>query len=86
WCHAPHESTVRPLLRVGGAELCLQCHGFEMESTPTIPEHEDLERNCLDCHHGHGGDDRYFLREAAESSESAEAEATDAETNEPADG
>ncbi len=86
WCHAPHESTIRPLLRVGGAELCLQCHGLEMESAPPIPEHEDLARDCMDCHHAHGGDDRFFMRDTAELPAAAGEETPKAETDESANG
>lgn len=66
WCHAPHESTVQPLLRVESPELCLQCHGLEMQDEPRIPEHEDLSRDCSDCHYAHGDDDRFFVKEPAE--------------------
>ena len=62
WCHSPHESTVRPLLRAAAPELCLQCHGLEMMSAPQPPEHVDLQRDCLECHFGHGGQDAYFLK------------------------
>jgi hypothetical protein len=31
-------------------------------SLPQPPEHVDLDRDCLDCHQGHGGQQRYFLK------------------------
>jgi len=61
WCHAPHESTVPRLLKAKAPELCLQCHGLEMVTIPQPPEHDDLQRDCLECHRAHGGDDPYFL-------------------------
>ena len=61
WCHAPHDSTVEPLLRTQAPDLCLQCHGLELTTTPQPPEHHDLERDCLACHGGHGGDNAYFV-------------------------
>jgi predicted CXXCH cytochrome family protein len=61
WCHAPHESPLRPLLRARGPELCTQCHGLELMNSPQPPEHHDLKRDCLGCHFGHGGTDPFFL-------------------------
>jgi predicted CXXCH cytochrome family protein len=63
WCHAPHESTVETLLRVPSQQLCQQCHGMSLgRRRAEIPEHRDPERNCLDCHSGHGGETRAYLR------------------------
>ncbi|MHC4979930.1 MAG: cytochrome c3 family protein [Planctomycetota bacterium] len=62
WCHWPHESPYPYLLAQASPDLCLGCHGFELRGLPQPPEHEDLGRDCLDCHHGHGGPQRYFLR------------------------
>jgi predicted CXXCH cytochrome family protein len=62
-CHAPHESTVKPLLRTAGPSLCTQCHGPRFMGTPTSPVHADMQRDCLDCHRGHGGAARYFLHD-----------------------
>jgi predicted CXXCH cytochrome family protein len=62
WCHAPHESTTKSLLRASAVQLCSQCHSQTLGTQrSTIPEHSDPERNCLDCHYGHGGSDRFFL-------------------------
>lgn len=58
-CHNPHLSALAHLLREEAPGLCLQCHDMAVEN-PTAP-HEDIERNCLSCHHGHGGDVPFFL-------------------------
>ena len=79
WCHAPHESTIQPLLDAPAPELCLQCHGLEMMTLPQPPEHEDLERDCLECHRAHGGEDPYFLLNEPAGGESG------SEPSEPAD-
>jgi predicted CXXCH cytochrome family protein len=65
FCHEPHVSRYPDLLLEGSPELCLGCHQFELQGAPPTPVHEDLSRDCLDCHFGHGGDDRYFLRPEA---------------------
>jgi predicted CXXCH cytochrome family protein len=62
WCHWAHESTYPHLLSAGTPELCLGCHGFELRDRPQPAEHEDLGRDCLDCHRGHGGQQQYFLK------------------------
>ncbi len=77
WCHQPHESRFPALLVRGSPDLCLQCHLFELEESLSAP-HEDLQRDCLSCHRGHGGDNPYFLHTAAD----AEPEAPGA-THEP---
>jgi predicted CXXCH cytochrome family protein len=79
WCHAPHESTIQPLLQAPAPELCLQCHGLEMMTVPQPPEHDDLQRDCLECHRAHGGEDLFFL-----TNEPA-AEEPGSEPSEPAD-
>lgn len=65
WCHSPHESPNKYLLRYESPEVCVQCHerGKLLGNKP--PEHMDPLRNCLDCHVGHGSEKRYFLRENA---------------------
>lgn len=63
WCHAPHESTVSALLRVSPQQLCQQCHGATLgRRRAEIPEHSDPQRDCLECHYGHGGEHRAYLR------------------------
>lgn len=61
-CHEPHESRYAHLLRERAPKLCLQCHTTADLKAGGIPEHEDLGRDCLNCHNGHGGRDMYFLR------------------------
>lgn len=61
-CHEPHESRYAHLLRERAPKLCLQCHAAVDLKAGGIPEHEDLGRDCLNCHIGHGGRDMYFLR------------------------
>lgn len=62
WCHDPHESVHPHLMRSASPPLCLGCHSLELRDGPLIPEHEDLDRDCLDCHSGHGGPDTRFLK------------------------
>jgi predicted CXXCH cytochrome family protein len=62
WCHDPHESRFTNLLVSASPTLCLGCHQFQMERPPKPEFHSDLTRDCLECHHGHGGEGRYFLR------------------------
>jgi len=62
WCHEAHLSQYAHLLKTTTPELCMDCHGFSLRATPDGP-HEDLERDCLDCHLAHGGRTRFFLRE-----------------------
>jgi predicted CXXCH cytochrome family protein len=64
WCHDPHRSTVPSLLRHPAARLCRECHTQELLN-PGVPEHLDLASDCLQCHMGHGGTDRYFLKPGA---------------------
>lgn len=63
FCHAPHESTIKPLIRVAGPQLCTQCHGPSFIGTPKSSVHADMARDCRDCHNGHGGTARYFLHD-----------------------
>lgn len=74
WCHSPHESIHKHLLRDSAPTLCRQCHNLTRMGEPTSPAHVDLERNCLDCHTGHGGTARYFLRSPAKEDVGAPAE------------
>jgi predicted CXXCH cytochrome family protein len=62
WCHQPHESPYEDLLSYSAPKLCLDCHSLGLMGSPQIPEHMDLERSCLDCHFGHGGETRAMLR------------------------
>jgi predicted CXXCH cytochrome family protein len=62
WCHDPHESRFEKLLVTDSPTLCLSCHRFQMQRPPQPEVHQDLTRDCLECHRGHGGDERPFLR------------------------
>ncbi len=62
WCHQPHESPHAFLLAAASPDVCLQCHRLQMIEAPPQPHHEDLQRDCLECHLGHGGSAGYFLR------------------------
>jgi predicted CXXCH cytochrome family protein len=62
-CHVPHESSIPALLLDTPRALCTTCHVPELLS----PEPADhlTDRNCLDCHVGHGSQGRHLLRIAA---------------------
>jgi predicted CXXCH cytochrome family protein len=60
WCHAPHESTEKFLLKDTPVKVCAQCHDQNLLS-PVPVQHTDGS-NCLVCHGGHGGTERYFLK------------------------
>ena len=62
FCHEAHDSRYPKLLVDLSPSLCLQCHQPELQGGLTGPEHDDLGRDCLECHLSHGGHDRYFLR------------------------
>jgi predicted CXXCH cytochrome family protein len=61
WCHAPHESAEPALLKNTPIQVCTQCHDQELLGA-NPPEHVDGTTSCLQCHFGHGGDARYFLK------------------------
>ncbi|VAX41589.1 hypothetical protein MNBD_PLANCTO03-1089, partial [hydrothermal vent metagenome] len=64
WCHAPHESPYAALFKGPVRQVCSACHAPGMLGTDETPEHlPDAEESCLDCHFGHGGTSRFFLRE-----------------------
>ena len=60
-CHAPHESTVKHLLKEESPAVCTQCHLPELLPAEP-PDHVAATRSCLDCHMGHGGHQRGLLR------------------------
>jgi len=86
-CHNPHFSALQSLLRDDGPGMCVQCHDLEVDG-PNM-SHSDLERSCIDCHSGHGGDSPFFLRDLVESEAVVEQEKqeepgqTDSSTLEP---
>lgn len=61
-CHEPHASVHPKLLTDASPALCLACHDAEIETLMKAPAHQDLDRDCLDCHFAHGADDRLMLR------------------------
>jgi predicted CXXCH cytochrome family protein len=65
WCHEPHESAHPALLKAEPNQVCGQCHLARMLDTRRVPEHADGARSCLECHSGHGGERRFFLRAGA---------------------
>lgn len=66
WCHDPHRSPYENLLRAQPPELCRQCHNPSLTSRPEVSEHVQTETECLECHSGHGGSSRYFLKSSIE--------------------
>lgn len=61
WCHVPHESAYAHLLKGAARAVCTECHEPSLLSAQRVPAHADQARDCLECHAGHGGHDRYFL-------------------------
>lgn len=61
WCHTPHESAQLHLLKDTSIKVCTQCHDQQLLSN-FPPQHTDGKTDCLTCHNGHGGDQRYFLK------------------------
>ena len=61
-CHDAHASSYPVLLVKPSPALCLECHEPELQGAPSTPDHEDLSRDCLECHYGHGSEQRYLLR------------------------
>jgi predicted CXXCH cytochrome family protein len=62
WCHTPHESPYPALLRAKPKDVCLQCHEMQDVFAPDLTAHQDPDRSCVDCHYGHGGKSRPFLK------------------------
>lgn len=62
WCHSPHESPYKHLLREPDPKVCTQCHTPSLLDATRVPAHGDAARSCLECHFGHGGPERYQLR------------------------
>ena len=61
-CHDAHASSYPVLLVKPSPALCLDCHGPELQGATSTPVHANLSRDCLECHYGHGGEQRYLLR------------------------
>ena len=77
WCHTPHQSSEPALLRDTPINVCTQCHDKNLLGN-TPPEHVDGTTSCLQCHFGHGGEHRNFLKpQVTPSTEPATAPKTD---------
>ena len=61
WCHTPHESAEPALLKADPVKVCTQCHDKQLLGNKPV-EHLDGMTSCLNCHSGHGGTARYFLK------------------------
>jgi len=61
WCHEPHSSPLLHLLREPAPSLCMKCHTPRTINVEIVG-HRDLTRDCLECHYGHGGEGRFFLK------------------------
>lgn len=62
WCHAPHESARRWLLRGPDRKVCAQCRAASMTAASPVAAHADESVGCLACHFGHGGPNPMMLR------------------------
>jgi predicted CXXCH cytochrome family protein len=62
-CHVAHESAYSHLMKSDAQSVCAQCHAPEMLSVERVPEHRDPSVSCLQCHTGHGDDERFMLRD-----------------------
>lgn len=65
WCHSPHESPRKWLMRGPDRKICAQCHSGTMMADSEVPAHSDPAAGCLECHFGHGGDDPIMLKPGA---------------------
>ena len=64
FCHNPHKSQVKYLLKGPVPELCYLCH--DEDATESIPAHFVRELSaCTDCHDPHASDERPLLKQAA---------------------
>jgi len=61
WCHNPHDSPAKSLLREPPPGICTQCHEKGLLSSKP-PEHLLTDSKCLECHVAHGADKRNLLR------------------------
>lgn len=61
FCHHPHGGQFTLQLRANPRDICLRCHDIDdlMEGA----HHAGHEKStCTDCHSGHGGSERFFLK------------------------
>ncbi len=64
FCHNPHKSRVKYLLKQAVPNLCYLCH--DAEAIASMPAHmtKELSR-CTDCHDAHSSSERALLKDAA---------------------
>lgn len=61
FCHNPHRSKIRHLLKEPEPELCYLCHDRNM--IELIPGHSaELSSACTNCHNAHASSTRYLLK------------------------
>ena len=62
FCHNPHRSKIKHLLRESEPQLCYLCHDKSM--IESIPGHSaELSAACATCHSAHASSIRYLLKE-----------------------
>ena len=61
-CHEPHQSEWQKLLRETPEKLCAHCHDYKETRFATRHKPLGTDRNCTDCHDGHGGKGPSFLK------------------------
>ena len=61
-CHGPHGGSAQPSLKVGGDELCFQCH--DRHVMEGVVQHGALKKGCVTCHDPHGSDGPHLLKQA----------------------
>ncbi len=62
FCHNPHRSKIKHLLREPEPQLCYLCHDKSM--IESIPGHsEELSATCTTCHNAHASSIKYLLKE-----------------------
>lgn len=61
-CHHYHGSQLPNLLLADPITTCLNCH--DRSDLSGGEHHAQSERSCSECHHPHGGDNRFFVKRA----------------------
>ncbi|UCC98019.1 MAG: hypothetical protein JSW66_19490 [Phycisphaerales bacterium] len=68
FCHNPHTSKVKHLLREAESKLCYLCHDTSM--IELIPAHLTQQTSaCTDCHYPHAGPTKALLKESPSQTE-----------------
>ncbi len=64
FCHNPHRSKIKHLLKEAEPRLCYLCHDRNM--IESIPGHStELSSVCTNCHNAHASSTRYLLKPAS---------------------